>query len=754
LILTSAIAIFLAEIFVAPISRLTTVARKITAGDLSAKAQVESQDEIGILAGTFNRMLLTLSNTQQELQESEALYRSLINYSPDMIMVNSQGICRFINPAGVEMLGAKTTHEFVGRPLQDIIPAQDHLLAGQTIEQVQATQVPTPLIQQTMHRLDGTSFEAEFRIVPISYAGQPAIQFVMRDITERKRAEEQIHQLLTEVALQKDDLEVRVAQRTAELHTLNYRLQDELAERQRLVQSLSESKQRFQVVFDTSPDAIFLLDPHDPAGIWRIIDCNPSACQMNGYSSGELIGQSIDILNVTPGDPEGFASSLEHLRREGVLHADEAVHRHKDGHFFPIEFSSSLITIDGHELVLGIDRDITERKQVEQALNRTKELAEEANRAKSEFLSRMSHELRTPMNAILGFAQLLTMSRKEPLTIIQKERVRQIVKGGQHLLDLINEVLDISRIEAGRLQISPEPVPIRESIQEVLDLTAPLAADRHIQIHVNLGTEANPYVMADRQRLKQILVNLLSNAVKYNYEGGNVMISCEKTSADRWRISVTDTGLGIAPENMGRLFTPFERLVGDSSNVEGTGLGLALAKRLVQLMHGDIGVESTVGRGSRFWVELPLAESQLAQLQRTGDTAELPVLSALSGTVMYVEDNIANFELIQQILADYDQIELLWARDPEQSMKLVYQHRPNLILLDLHLGGRDGADVLSLLKQDAHTASIPVVIISADATNNQIQRLLSMGATEYLTKPLDVKRFVQLIEELLNVEQV
>jgi PAS domain S-box-containing protein len=753
LFLTTGLAVILAQVLMAPISRLTIVAKKIGEGDLSTKARVESRDEIGTLAGTFNSMLDTLSRAQEEVQESEALYRSLVDYSPDLILVHRDGQCLYINPAGAEMLGAKSVDQLIGRSVLDLLPPEDWELEQQDIEQTSAISQRTQLLQRKPRRLDGTTFDAEFRAIPISYAGRPAIQYVMRDITERKLAEEKIRNLLTEVARQRGDLEIRVQQRTSELNTLNLRLQDELAERKRLVQSLQESEQRFHLVFDTSPDAIFLLDPHDPTVIWRIVDCNPSACLMNGYTREELIGQSIDILNADKGGPQGFASTLGRLQNEIMLRGIEATHRHKDGHVFPIEYSTSLITVAGRELVLGIDRDITERKQVEQALNDAKELAEGANRAKSEFLSRMSHELRTPMNAILGFAQLLTMSRREPLTLIQKERVRQIVKGGQHLLDLINEVLDISRIEAGRLQISPEPVPVRESIQEVLDLTVSLAADRHIQLHVNLGTEANPYVMADRQRLKQILLNLLSNAVKYNYEGGNVMISCERTSADIWRISVTDTGPGIAPENIGRLFTPFERLVANTSNVEGTGLGLALAKRLVELMHGDIGVESTVGRGGTFWVELPFAESQLAQLQRTGGTAELPVLSALSGIVMYVEDNIANFELIQQILADYDQIELLWARDPEQGMKLAYQHRPDLILLDLHLGGRDGAEVLSLLKQDPHTASIPVVIISADATHNQIQRLLSMGATAYLTKPLDVKPFVQLIEGLLNVEE-
>lgn len=228
------------------------------------------------------------------------------------------------------------------------------------------------------------------------------------------------------------------------------------------------------------------------------------------------------------------------------------------------------------------------------------------------------------------------------------------------------------------------------------------------------------------------------------------MISLERTSPDRWRISVTDTGSGIAPENIGRLFIPFERLGADSSNVEGTGLGLALAKRLVELMHGHIGVESSVGRGSTFWVELPSTEDQLVRLERARATGALAVPSALAGTILYVEDNIANFELIQQILADYEKVELLWATDPEQGMKLAYQHRPNLILLDLHLGGRDGAEVLTLLNQDAYVSSIPVVIVSADATHEQVQRLLAMGAAAYLTKPLDIKRFVQVVEDLLK----
>ncbi|HZM23575.1 MAG TPA: PAS domain S-box protein, partial [Anaerolineales bacterium] len=407
LLLTAGLAVVLAQVLVAPISRLTAVAGRIGAGNLSAKAEIESHDEIGTLATTFNTMLDTLTQTQKELQESGALYRSLVNYSPDMILVHREGRCLYLNPAGAEMLGAKSVNELIGRPILALLFPEDRELEEQANQQTSALSERTQLLQRKPRRLDGTTFDAEFRAIPISYAGQPAIQIVMRDITERKLAEDKIRNLLTEVARQRGDLEIRVQQRTSELNTLNLRLQDELSERQRLVQSLSESQARFRLLFEASPDAILLVDPNDPDHSWPIVDCNEAACAMNGYSREELIGQSIDILNTTPGTPAERATYLDRIRRQGVLHQD-VLHRHKAGHLFPVEISSSLITVEGRELVLGIDRDITERKQVEEALNRTKEIAEEASRSKSEFLSRMSHELRTPMNAILGFAQLLT----------------------------------------------------------------------------------------------------------------------------------------------------------------------------------------------------------------------------------------------------------------------------------------------------------------------------------------------------------
>jgi PAS domain S-box-containing protein len=757
LVLASGLATALAQVLVAPITRLTAVARKIKAGNFSTKAQVEAGDEIGTLANTFNAMLDALSLTRQELQESEALYRSLVDESPDTIIVHSRGKVLFSNPAGARLLGAKNANELVEKEIVELIPLQDREVVRQGLKAWNELEASTPLLQQKMHRIDGTSFEAEFRAIPISYAGEPAVQFVMRDITERKRVEAQIQDLLAEVEQQKQDLELRVAERTEELKTLTQRLQAELMERQQLLASLADSETRFRLLFEASPDAIVLIDPQDANTSWAIVDCNESACRMNGYTRDELIGHSVDLLNAAPPEPGEREEYLSRIRQKGILNF-EAVHRKKEGHLFPVEVSTSLISFGGRELVLGIDRDITGRKHTELALQQAKEtaeasqrVAEAASQAKSEFLSRMSHELRTPMNAILGFAQLLEMSHKEPLSSTQQERVRQIVKGGQHLLELINEILDIARIEANRLQVSPEPVSVRDSIQEALDLTTPLAVKRHIQVVTRLGDrDANPFVMADRQRLKQVLLNLLGNAVKYNYDGGSVIITSQQTASGRWRISITDTGPGIARDQLGRLFKPFERLVSEQSNVEGTGLGLTLAKRLVELMGGQIGIESMVGKGSTFWIELPPAENPVERLRRTAGTAELSPIPGTACKVLYVEDNVANFELIRQVLSDYSQFELLWAADARNGFELARAERPNLILLDLHLGREDGADLLTQLKRNEITVNTPVIVVSADATPSQAQRLISLGAYAFLTKPLEVKRFMRLIEELLG----
>ncbi len=394
-----------------------------------------------------------------------------------------------------------------------------------------------------------------------------------------------------------------------------------------------------------------------------------------------------------------------------------------------------------------ISRDVTDRAALEDALKRAKEEAERANLAKSEFLSRMSHELRTPLNAVLGFGQLLEM---DGLTEEQADGVQQILKAGRHLLDLINEVLDIARIDSGQLAISPEPVNLGDSLREAMSLMDPLAADHHVQLR-DEGGLSDVHVLADRQRLKQVLLNLLSNAIKYNREWGTVTISHRMTPEGEHRVDVTDTGAGIDPAHLDHLFIPFERLGAEQTGVEGTGIGLALSKRLTELMAGQIGVESRLGEGSTFWVQLPQAESPIDELQRAEQGLEVPAeWGGSPRKVLYIEDNLSNLKLIERVLTLRPAVDLLPTMQGRLGLELAREHHPDLILLDLHLPDMGGREVLDRLRLDPETAGIPVVIISADATPGQVKRLLAAGATDYLTKPLDVSQFLRVLDDNLT----
>ncbi|HUR46631.1 MAG TPA: ATP-binding protein, partial [Candidatus Saccharimonadales bacterium] len=411
--------------------------------------------------------------------------------------------------------------------------------------------------------------------------------------------------------------------------------------------------------------------------------------------------------------------------------------------------------------VARISLEINERKQTEMALQKAKEEAERANSAKSEFLSRMSHELRTPMNAILGFAQLLEL---EDLKATQREGVTHILKGGRHLLSLINEVLDIARIESGRLSLSSEPVRVSDLLQETLDLVKPLAAEMEVELIFQETDAKARYVLADRQRLKQVLLNLLSNAVKYNRPGGKVTLQCSgsivgtgggeaSVAAPRLRLSIGDTGQGIASNQLNRLFSPFDRLGAENSQVEGTGLGLALSKRLVEAMGGKIGVSTEPGKGSLFWVELDLTEESMEPERGILETSGSNGLVKLSSrrTILYIEDNLSNLKLIEQILTHRPGIQLISAMQGGIGVSVACERGPDLILLDVNLPDMEGSEVMAHLRSDTKTRHIPVVVISADAMQTQIDRLLEAGAQAYLTKPIDVKKFLGLLDEVLKI---
>jgi DNA-binding response OmpR family regulator/anti-sigma regulatory factor (Ser/Thr protein kinase) len=379
-------------------------------------------------------------------------------------------------------------------------------------------------------------------------------------------------------------------------------------------------------------------------------------------------------------------------------------------------------------------------------LQRAKEAAEKANRAKSEFLSNMSHELRSPLNAILGFAQLMESASPLP-TAAQNENIGQILKAGWHLLALINEVLDLSVVESGKISLSLEPVALAEVISECRAMMEPQAQQAGIRLTFP-DLDRFSYVRVDRTRLKQVLINLLSNAIKYNRKGGAVEVSCAASGPDRTRISIKDTGAGLPSEKLTQLFEPFNRLGQEDSDSEGTGIGLVMSKRLVELMGGEIGVESTVGTGSVFWFELSMAVAPTIVAEDPGPAApraEVPS-GAAPRTLLYVEDNPANMKLMIQLIARRPDMRLLCAVNGTSGVELARARKPDVILMDINLPGISGVQALKILRDDPTTAHIPVVALSANAMPSDIKKGLEAGFFRYLPKPIKIGEFMETLD--------
>jgi signal transduction histidine kinase/ActR/RegA family two-component response regulator len=408
--------------------------------------------------------------------------------------------------------------------------------------------------------------------------------------------------------------------------------------------------------------------------------------------------------------------------------------------------------------VLAVARDVTERKRSEQALQETnielasaKSAAEEANLAKSDFLSSMSHEIRSPLNAILGFAQLMELGSPLP-TDSQKESISQILQAGWHLLKLINEILDLSAIESGKVSLAMESVSLDEVMSDCQAMMEPQA--QQLGIGMTFPRFDNPlFVSADRTRLKQIVINLLSNAVKYNKELGTVVVDCTTSTPGLIRISVKDTGAGLSPEKLAQLFQPFNRLGQEAGGVAGTGIGLVVTKRLAELMGGVLGVESTAGEGSVFWCELiSCAAPQLVVESGEAATVDKPPVaaSARPRTLLYVEDNQANMKLVEQLIARRPDLQLLTAVNGTLGIEIARSAQPTVILMDINLPGISGVGALKVLRVDPSTAHIPVVALSANAMPRDIEMGLQAGFFRYLTKPIKIKEFMDTLNTALE----
>jgi PAS domain S-box-containing protein len=512
--------------------------------------------------------------------------------------------------------------------------------------------------------------------------------------------------------------------------------------------------------------ANFSIIATDEKGIIQLF--NVGAERMLGYRAAEVVNKinpsdihdphevtarahalSLELATtITPG-----FEALAFKASRGIEDIYELTYICKDGSRFPAVVSITALRDDYGDIIgyLLIGTDNSVRKQVELELHNAMAVAKKANLAKSDFLSSMSHELRTPLSAILGFAQLIE-SGTPPPTISQRRSVDQILKAGWYLLELINEILDLALIESGRLSLSLEPISLSEVMRECQTMIEPQAQKRGISIAFP-QLAVRHFVKADRTRVKQLLINLLSNAIKYNKVGGAVVVDCVATTAGRIRVRVEDTGEGLAPDKLKQLFQPFNRLGQEASGEEGTGIGLVVCKRLIELMDGAIGVESTVGTGSVFWFELNLTAPRQPPAGPIESSAVAPApaeADAQARTLLYVEDNPANLMLVEDLIARRSDISLLSASDGSRGVEIARDSRPDVILMDINLPGISGIQALKMLADDPLTAHIPVIALSANAIPRDIEKGLAAGFFRYLTKPIKVSEFMDTLDVALK----
>jgi PAS domain S-box-containing protein len=690
---------------------------------VSVTALRDAQGEIigYLLIGTDNT---ARQQAEEALLKAGALQNAIFNSANfSSIATDAKGVIQIFNVGAERMLGYAAVEVMNKITPADISDPQELIARAKALSAELSTPI-TPgfealvfkasrgiedIYELTYIRKDGSRFPAVVSVTALRDADNAIIGYLLigTDNTARKQVE-------------------------AEQKKLDQRLRDQ----QFYTRSLIES----------NVDAMLATDP---SGI--ITDVNKQMESLTGCTRDELIGAPFGNYFT---DPERAEAGIKLALREKKVTDYELTARARDGRTTVVSYNATTFydrdrTLQG---VFAAARDVTERKRLDQELERAKVAADKANLAKSDFLSSMSHELRSPLNAILGFAQLMESASPMP-TPTQTASIGQILQAGWYLLELINEVLDLALIESGKLMLSLEPVSLNELLADCKAMIEPQALGGDIRLSFPQA-DSPIVVMADRTRLKQVLVNLLSNAVKYNRPRGLVEITCSASTTERTRISCRDTGAGLSSEQLAQLFQPFNRLGQEAGATEGTGIGLVVSKRLTELMEGQIGAESTVGVGSVFWIELTSAAILQASV-RSSDPRPIVGIEVLTGerirTVLCVEDNPANLMLVASILARRPDIRLLTARDGSSGVEMARVSLPDVILMDINLPGISGIQALKILAENPLTAHIPVIALSANAMPRDIERGLKAGFFRYLTKPIKVLQFMETLDIALKL---
>lgn len=656
---------------------------------------------------------------ERDLALSEERFRQIAEHSQTVIWeVDLNGLYTYISPVAEKVFGFKP-EELIGKThFYDLHPEDLQEYFKESALQLVDAGITIKDFENPIQKKDGEIIWVSTNATPIYNQNQEIIGYRGSDsnITERKIAEEQ----------------------------------------------LKEQNDRLNAIVSANPDLIFILDQHE-----RIQSYYASNTEDLSFPPEKVIGLSLKEIYGEEGKMVHTRNIIQCIETQRLVSYEyDMMIKGKQEYY-----ESRMVPLSSNR-VLAFVRNISDKIKAEQGLielnmlleerviERTQELdaarkeAENANLAKSEFLSRMSHELRTPMNSILGFAQLMEMGE---LSEKQAKGITQILKSGRHLLDLINEILDIAKIDAGKISLSLEPVQIRPVLVEMLEAVAPLAMKNQIDVEFMECGEFDSYIYADKQRLKQILLNLINNAIKYNHPNGKVWVGCQKLTDEsgkkRVRISIKDNGFGIGQEDFERVFNPFERANTGNIEIEGTGLGLAVVKKLTEVMNGTISIESELGKGSVFTVDFEKVNCHEKHKQVISNPQEVERYRKETppATILYVEDNSANLELIENVFqSTRPSIQLISTIYGNQATQLAKEYQPELILLDLNLPDIHGIKVITALKSDLDTKKIPVIIVSADATEGQIQELLSLGALAYLTKPIDIQHLLLHIDQVIN----